>query len=289
MDTCTCVGAYISLSTSSAGSSTTAENEPDKASTSSAGSSTTPDNIIAESPKSSSNVQKTMHSPSSTKLIKAVQEILAPPADEITKKAVENKKYNYRMNKSKAQILTADDAIEVLKIKELNKNKKGNKKTSKKNNENKNKITSYFKGHKQSISQGNITEKLKLFWKNISPPTKEKEVVGKWYAAIFKDNKGKQNLCIGRALRRFLEEEDGKISHLEIDCLKPHVGTSNIMDEYPEHQNDVYMFKASDVFFGPVIMEPYLKRKWKVGNLDQITNYYDKITGIDRMSLYDNF
>ena len=76
--------------------------------------------------------------------------------------------------------------------------------------------------------------------------------MGEWYAIVYTDVKAKQNLCIGRATKRFLEETGGKVTHLELDCLKPHVGNSNIMDEYPEDQNDLFNFNVSDVFFGPI-------------------------------------
>ena len=31
--------------------------------------------------------------------------------------------------------------------------------------------------------------------------------------------------------KRFLAESKGKVTHLELDCLKPHIGNSNIMDD----------------------------------------------------------
>ncbi|CAL4148936.1 unnamed protein product [Meganyctiphanes norvegica] len=104
-----------------------------------AGSSMTPDNIIAGSSNSpdnvtdeTSNAPEIVLSPSSRMLIKAVKDTLAPPKDATTQKALDNKKNNYRMKKSRGQIITSDEAIEALKIKEINKRHKGNKKISKK-------------------------------------------------------------------------------------------------------------------------------------------------------------
>ena len=86
--------------------------------------------------------------------------------------------------------------------------------------------------------------------------------------------------------KRFLAESKGKVTHLELDCLKPHIGNSNIMDEYPEDQNDIYTFKFSDIFLGPIVIEPYPKRKWKVEDLKKIKDFYDKVKGIYRYIHY---
>ena len=127
---------------------------------------------------------------------------------------------------------------------------------------------------------------LKQFWLSLSPPNIEKDIVGKFYAAIYVDSKGRQSYCIGRATKRFLTGQEEKASNLELDCLKPHVGNNIMMEEYPEDQSDVYIFHISDIFAGPVYMEPLPQRKWNVPKLNEIVNYFDKLARIDRMALY---
>ena len=62
-------------------------------------------------------------------------------------------------------------------------------------------------------------------WKDLSPPISETEIVAKWYACIFKAKK-KTYLYIGRAIR-FLNDEGGLITTLEIDCLEQKLGVTN--------------------------------------------------------------
>ena len=54
-------------------------------------------------------------------------------------------------------------------------------------------------------------------------------------------------MSIGRAKRRFLLEENGSVTHIELDCLKPQVGNDCILEGYPENETDPYMFKIEDV------------------------------------------
>ena len=136
--------------------------------------------------------------------------------------------------------------------------------------------------------ENDLKSQLVKFWKKVSPPHKESTVVGKWYASIYKDSKGKQSLYFGRATKRFLEEAEGKVTNIELDCLKPHVGNSNIIEDYPEGQEDIYLYMIADVFAGPLVMEPYPQRKWNVPNLKEIKQMYDKIVGIDRTALYNS-
>ena len=61
------------------------------------------------------------------------------------------------------------------------------------------------------------------------------------------------------------------------------------MDEYPEDQNDMYTFKLSDIFLGPIIIEPYPKRMWRVEDFKQIKDFYDKVKEINRFTIYEQF
>ena len=90
-------------------------------------------------------------------------------------------------------------------------------------------------------------------WKGLSPPISETEIVGKWYACIFKAKK-KTYLYIGRATRRFLNDEGGLITALEIDCLEQKLGvTDNVLKQ---GQQDIGIFAARDVICGPLQMFP---------------------------------
>lgn len=76
----------------------------------------------------------------------------------------------------------------------------------------------------ESESEDHENEKLVQIWKDLSPPNTQSEAVQRWYGAIYV-NKGKPALCIGKALKRFLTDENGCVESLQLDCWKPRVGT----------------------------------------------------------------
>ena len=97
----------------------------------------------------------------------------------------------------------------------------------------------------------NPSMKLLRTWNNPSPLTQESEVISKWYIGMWETKKSK-NLCIGRLMKQFLDEEDGKVFSVEMSCLKPKVGLETIMEETPENLPDVAIFKIEDIIDGPI-------------------------------------
>ena len=130
-------------------------------------------------------------------------------------------------------------------------------------------------------------KEMKDTWKQINPPEKESDIVGKWYAVIF-TQKGKFTLYVGKAMKRFLCDENGPATSLEIDCLKPNFGKSNIFDSVPSHlQQDIGLFNIEDVFVGPLNVTPYCGNKWVVEDYDAIHDAYLKLVTLDRKKLYN--
>ena len=121
-------------------------------------------------------------------------------------------------------------------------------------------------------------------WKSISPPNPESDVIQKWHGVIYQEGK-KSKLYVGKALNRFLEDENGKVSEILIDCLIPPVGTSNIHESVPENRDrDVAPFKLHDII-GQIDVEPLPKRKWRVPLYDDLKKSYAKVVDIDRSLL----
>ena len=89
---------------------------------------------------------------------------------------------------------------------------------------------------------------------------------------------------MGRAIKRFLKDEEGEVTHLELDCLKPRVGNVDILDGYPpDHGGDKYVYPLQDVLGGPLDVVPVpRKRSWKVPNLGKIESFFDKVKNEDR-------
>ena len=43
-------------------------------------------------------------------------------------------------------------------------------------------------------------------------------------------------------MKRFLAEENGKVIQFEVNCLKPHCGSKNILEAYSDDFEDVHVF-----------------------------------------------
>ena len=63
---------------------------------------------------------------------------------------------------------------------------------------------------------------VKEAWRSLSPPVSEESLLGKWYAVIFKGKK--KPMYVGKVKKRFLEDKDEPVTHIELVCLKPKVG-----------------------------------------------------------------
>ena len=101
---------------------------------------------------------------------------------------------------------------------------------------------------------------LKDFWTSVSPPVKKEEMLGKSFVAVY--NTGSENvMCVGRAMKRFLEEKDGPVNNIQLNCLKPRVGSSLVLEAYPEGSPDLYMFQLQNVIAGPLSFTITRKRR----------------------------
>ena len=104
-------------------------------------------------------------------------------------------------------------------------------------------------------------EKLQSFWRSITLPVPEEEVIHRWYVVIYKGKK-RTYLHIGKAVSRFLEDENGKVHSLMIDCcMKQPVGSTDILECLPENQPaDISPFPLSDII-AKVTVEPLEVRR----------------------------
>ena len=67
---------------------------------------------------------------------------------------------------------------------------------------------------------------LRETWQAFSPPTEEVNVVGNWYAVIYKGKRA-VTLFIAKANKRFLRDENRTVDKLLMTFLKPKVGPCN--------------------------------------------------------------
>ena len=153
--------------------------------------------------------------------------------------------------------------------------------------------------HDLSLDQPGIPEEtrtpqedcaqLKDFWRTVSPPVKEEDVIGKWYTAVYEEA-GVKTMIVGRALKRFLDEEGGKATHIELDCLRPQVGSGCTLKGYPDTQHDIYVYQMQDVIGGPLrCLVPKKNKEWCFPDIQAVCKFFRKVKDVDRSEVLAEF
>ena len=57
-------------------------------------------------------------------------------------------------------------------------------------------------------------------------------------------------------MKQFLDDENGNVYAIEMECLKPKVGLGTIMEDTIDHLPDVDVFNIEDVIDGPLEVLP---------------------------------
>ena len=138
------------------------------------------------------------------------------------------------------------------------------------------------------MNESNLEEFLLNLWKSLSPPTEESDIKSKWYTFIFKQYK-KKYLYVGKAIQRFLVDENGKIEYLQIDCLKRHIVSGTVLQSTPEHlPHNIYLCATHNIINGLLKMIPLRNNRWNVIDYEKVKEMFSKIVSIDRKKLYEN-
>ena len=126
---------------------------------------------------------------------------------------------------------------------------------------------------------------LKIVWEKLSPPNLEKNIQNEWYGGIYKENK-KEYLYIGKAIQRFLEDVDGPVTGIMLDCLKLKVGSGTVLESYGEGNRDVGFFSIYDIIAGPVTVELLKGCQWNVPDYNILKEKFIKVKSINRQELF---
>ncbi|CAK8690374.1 unnamed protein product [Clavelina lepadiformis] len=132
----------------------------------------------------------------------------------------------------------------------------------------------------------NAVDVLGKTWLSVSPPIEEQDVLNQWYRVIDEGKKKKTSLYIGKVTRRFLEDENGPVHGLEIDCLKPHVGQGNVLKSVPDHMpSDIDFFPVCNIISGPLRVEPLEGSKWHVSKFAAVKRVFNDAKSINKREL----
>ena len=129
------------------------------------------------------------------------------------------------------------------------------------------------------------TANLQTTWKNLNPPVKEEQILGKWYAVIY-ETKCSNMLFVVKPLRRFLGDENGPTESLEMKCLKPMVGSGTTLEDTPEHLPDISVFYLSKVIAGPLEVLPLKgSTKFDVPEYENLVEHCKVVVKLNRKSM----
>ena len=85
-------------------------------------------------------------------------------------------------------------------------------------------------------------------------------------------------------LRRFLYDKDGPVSSIELDCLKPRIG-SGMLEEYANDKKDIDHFALHNIICGPINIIPLRLNKWNVPGYEELENKFKRVLKINREEL----
>ena len=94
---------------------------------------------------------------------------------------------------------------------------------------------------------------------------------------------------MGRAIQRFLVDENGKIGYLQIDCLKLHIGSGTVPESVPEHlPRDIYLCPVHNIMNGLLKMIPLRNNRWNVIDNEKVKKIFSKIFSVGHKEFYGN-
>ena len=110
-------------------------------------------------------------------------------------------------------------------------------------------------------------------WLNL--PTKEGDLVNRWFALVYAGKRKKKTLFIAKLLNRFLEDADGPADEFLMRCLKPKVDSGDILEDTPKHLvPDDGRFKLWQFIAGPLEVIPKGSSKFMVPQYPNILSNF---------------
>ena len=114
-------------------------------------------------------------------------------------------------------------------------------------------------------------------WISLEPPTNEKVIIGCWYTAIYIGKKSSETaLYIGLPQRRYLQDENGPMSALELDCLQGKLGTSDdILESHKNGKHDIYICALENIVRGSLKVSYINNGKHRVAGYNEARKLFE--------------
>ena len=94
------------------------------------------------------------------------------------------------------------------------------------------------------------------------------------------------NVVMIPSLHCFLKDENGPVTHIELDCLKPHISKDGVIEGYAEDGLDLYLYTLENIIAGPLVVEnPPKRRTWRFPDIFKVKKFYEEVKDLDRKSI----
>ena len=126
-------------------------------------------------------------------------------------------------------------------------------------------------------------------WRALSLPNTEKSLQNRWFVEIYEASHGnkKEQMYVGKLTKRFLDDENGAVTLIEMDCLKPPTGImeKTTLKSVPEHLRNIgdhlAIFQRKNIIAGPVSVIFERGQKWHVPELLKLKKIFSAFNKFD--------
>ena len=84
-------------------------------------------------------------------------------------------------------------------------------------------------------------------------------------------------------------DKNGRASGIEIECLKPHVGTGTTFESTPSHLKDIEIFNIQNIISKPLTVLPMTKGKWNIPDYPMLKEKFEMFTKLNLDDVYAEF
>ena len=149
------------------------------------------------------------------------------------------------------------------------------------------------------VAPKNVDDALKLLrkcWNVLAPPTKEEYIQECYFAVIYVDPKLKRSMFIGKAIKRWLHDEQGTVQAITFDFLKPKtINEDDILEKHDQDGTDQDIVPVHQIIAGPLRIAAVSttsyrsKRRVRIFDYEAIVKVYALVKKLDLQKAYDQY
>ena len=128
------------------------------------------------------------------------------------------------------------------------------------------------------------------------PPTKEEYLQECYFAVVYVDPKKQRSMFIGKAIKRWLHDEQGTVQAITFDFLKPKtINEDDILDKHDQDGTDQEIIPVQQIIAGPLRVAAVTttsyrsKRRVRIYDYQAIVKVYAFVQKLELQKVYDQY